>query len=169
MYSNLSVFFLRLLLVISLVASGIKFSPISRGPSPLRPWKIYPLRILNPTHGPSMHSTPLQNNNVSSLEATEFVWLGLKQCTYNSQSNSQLPFCVLGPNWKYKACVTLGLKAKVELKSSIPIGAITEISPKGFTLGVKAEKENKDTTLQPLTWSQGRKRIPYPKVSFVIK
>jgi hypothetical protein len=81
-YSNLSVFFLRLLLVISLVASGIKFSPISRGQSPRLPWKIYPLRILNPTHGPTMHSTPLQNNNVSSLEATEFVWLGLKQCSY---------------------------------------------------------------------------------------
>jgi hypothetical protein len=36
--------------------------------------------------------------------------------------------------------LTLGVKAKVELKSSIPIGAITEISPKGFTIGVKAEK-----------------------------
>jgi hypothetical protein len=53
----------------------------------------------------------------------------------------------LGPNWKYKACFTLGVKAKVELKPSSPIGAITEISPKGFTLGVEAEKENKDTTL----------------------
>jgi hypothetical protein len=31
----------------------------------------------------------------------------------------------------------LGVKAKVELKLSIPIGAITEIIPKGFTLGVK--------------------------------
>jgi len=37
--------------------------------------------------------------------------------------------------------LTLGVKAKVELKSSIPIGAITEISPKGFTIGVQAEKE----------------------------
>ncbi len=26
------------------------------------------------------------------------------------------------------------------LKSNIPIGAITEISPKGFTIGVKVEK-----------------------------
>ncbi len=34
---------------------------------------------------------------------------------------------------------TLGVKAKVGFKSSIPIGAITEISPKGFTLGVKAD------------------------------
>jgi hypothetical protein len=47
----------------------------------------------------------------------------------------------LGPNWKYKARFTLGLQAKVELKPSIPIGAITQISPKGFTLGVKAEKK----------------------------
>jgi len=30
-------------------------------------------------------------------------------------------------------------KDKVQLKSSIPIGAKVEISPKGFTLGVKAE------------------------------
>jgi hypothetical protein len=32
---------------------------------------------------------------------------------------------------------TLGVKAKVELKLSIPIDAITEIRPKGYTLGVK--------------------------------
>jgi hypothetical protein len=31
------------------------------------------------------------------------------------------------------------VKAKIELKSWITIGAITEISPKGFTLGNKAE------------------------------
>ncbi len=35
----------------------------------------------------------------------------------------------------------IGVHAKVELKSSIPIGSITEISPKGFTIGVKAENE----------------------------
>jgi hypothetical protein len=39
-----------------------------------------------------------------------------------------------------KAHFTLGVKAMVELKSSIPIGAITEISPKCFTIGVKVEK-----------------------------
>jgi len=39
-----------------------------------------------------------------------------------------------------KAHFTLGVKAMVELKSSIPIGAITEISPKGSTIGVKVEK-----------------------------
>ncbi len=38
---------------------------------------------------------------------------------------------------------TLGVKAKVELKLSNPIDAITEIGHKGFTLWVKAEKENK--------------------------
>jgi hypothetical protein len=32
-----------------------------------------------------------------------------------------------------------GVKAKVQLKSSIPIGAKVKISPKGFTPGVKAE------------------------------
>jgi hypothetical protein len=40
---------------------------------------------------------------------------------------------------KTKAHFTLGVKANVQLKSSIPIGAKVEISPKGFKLGVKAE------------------------------
>jgi hypothetical protein len=40
-----------------------------------------------------------------------------------------------------KAHLTLGVKANVQLKSSIPIAAKVEISPKGFTLGVKAEIE----------------------------
>ncbi len=40
-----------------------------------------------------------------------------------------------------KADFTLGVRANVQLKSSIPIGAKVEISPKGFTLGVKAEIE----------------------------
>jgi hypothetical protein len=35
---------------------------------------------------------------------------------------------------------TLGVKAKVKLKSNIPIGAIIEISPKDFIVGLKAEK-----------------------------
>jgi len=38
-----------------------------------------------------------------------------------------------------KAHFTLGVEANVQLKSSIPIGAKVEISPKGFTLGVKAK------------------------------
>jgi hypothetical protein len=38
---------------------------------------------------------------------------------------------------------TLEVKANVQLKSSIPIGAKLEIAPKGFTLGgIKAEIEN---------------------------
>jgi hypothetical protein len=41
------------------------------------------------------------------------------------------------------ACFTLGVKANVQLKSSIPVGAKVEISPKGFTLGVKAGIEKK--------------------------
>ncbi len=39
--------------------------------------------------------------------------------------------------------ITLGVKAKVELELSIPIDAITEIGHKGFTLWVRAGKENK--------------------------
>ncbi len=41
-----------------------------------------------------------------------------------------------------KAHFTLWVKAKIELKSWISIGAITEISPKGFTLGIMAENFN---------------------------
>jgi hypothetical protein len=37
--------------------------------------------------------------------------------------------------------LTLGIRANVQPKSSIPIGAKVEISPKGFTLGVKPEIE----------------------------
>jgi hypothetical protein len=36
-----------------------------------------------------------------------------------------------------EALFTLGIKANVQLKSSIPIGAKVEISPNGFTLWVK--------------------------------
>ncbi len=42
---------------------------------------------------------------------------------------------------KSKASFTQGVKAKVQLKSNIAIDAKVEISPKGFTLGVKAELE----------------------------
>jgi hypothetical protein len=41
----------------------------------------------------------------------------------------------------YFAYFTLGVKANVQLKSSNSIGAKVEISPKGFTLGVKSEIE----------------------------
>jgi hypothetical protein len=42
---------------------------------------------------------------------------------------------------RIKAQFTLGIKANVQLKSNISIGAKVEISPKGFTQGVKAEIE----------------------------
>ncbi len=42
----------------------------------------------------------------------------------------------LQPNTQ--AHFTLGVKAKAQLKSSIPLGAKVEISHKGFDLGVKA-------------------------------
>jgi len=38
---------------------------------------------------------------------------------------------------KKKARFTLGVRANVQSKSSILIGAKVEISPKGFTLGVR--------------------------------
>jgi hypothetical protein len=40
-----------------------------------------------------------------------------------------------------KSRFTLGVRANVKPKSSIPIGAKVEISPKGFTLRVKPETE----------------------------
>jgi hypothetical protein len=50
-----------------------------------------------------------------------------------------------------KAPFTLGVRAHVQPKSSIPIGAKVEISPKGFTLGVKAEIEKKLFNLHQVT------------------
>jgi len=41
----------------------------------------------------------------------------------------------------FRLCFTLGVRADVQPKSNIPIGAKVEISLKGFTLGVKAELE----------------------------
>jgi hypothetical protein len=51
---------------------------------------------------------------------------------------------------KVRPAFTLGVKAHMEPKSSIPIGAKVEISPKGFTLGVKkAEIEKNIFNLPP--------------------
>ncbi len=41
----------------------------------------------------------------------------------------------------FEARFTLGVRANVQPKSSIPIGAKVEIKPEGFTLGVKADIE----------------------------
>jgi hypothetical protein len=41
----------------------------------------------------------------------------------------------------YKAHFTIRVRANIQPKSSIPIGAKVEIGPKGFTLKVKAEIE----------------------------
>ncbi len=46
-----------------------------------------------------------------------------------------------------EARFTLGVRANVQPKSSIPIGAKVEISPKGFTLGVKTEIEKNFSNL----------------------
>ncbi len=50
---------------------------------------------------------------------------------------------------KSKAHFTQGVKAKVQLKSNIPIDAKVEISPKGFTLGVEAKLEKKIFSICP--------------------
>jgi hypothetical protein len=39
----------------------------------------------------------------------------------------------------YKTYFTLKVKAKVQLKLNIRVGAFIEISPKGFTLRIKVE------------------------------
>ncbi len=46
---------------------------------------------------------------------------------------------------------TLGVKTKVELKSSIPMGAINKIIPEDFTLGVK----EKNLRMQSLLFHGG--------------
>jgi hypothetical protein len=50
-----------------------------------------------------------------------------------------------------KASFTQGVKANVQLKSNIPIGAKVEISPKGFTLRIKAAIEKKKFNLPQVT------------------
>ncbi len=45
-------------------------------------------------------------------------------------------------HWENMAPFTLGVRANVQPKSSIPIDAKVEISPKGFTLVVKDENRN---------------------------
>jgi hypothetical protein len=69
-----------------------------------------------------------------------------------------------------KASFTQGVKANVQLKSNIPFGAKVEISPKGFTLGIKAEIEKNFSTcpkllinaelLWPCIGPKAEKRIP---------
>jgi hypothetical protein len=44
---------------------------------------------------------------------------------------------------------TLGVRANVQPKSSIPIGSKVEISPQGFALGVTAEIEKKNFSICP--------------------
>jgi hypothetical protein len=44
---------------------------------------------------------------------------------------------------KIEAHFTLGVKANVQPKSNIPIGAKVEIDPKGYTLEIKVEIEKK--------------------------
>jgi len=66
-----------------------------------------------------------------------------------------------------KSHFTLGVRANVQTKSSIPIGAKVEISPNGFTLGVKAEIEKKlfsllqvliNAELMAFYWAQASKK-----------
>jgi hypothetical protein len=71
----------------------------------------------------------------------------------------------IGEAKETKACFTLGVRANVQPKSSIPIGAKVEIRPKGFTLGVKAEILKKlfnlpQVTLWPRIGPKAKKRIP---------
>jgi hypothetical protein len=49
-----------------------------------------------------------------------------------------------------QAFFTLRVRANVPHKSSIPIGAKVEISPKGFTLGLKAKIEKYLQPLEPM-------------------
>jgi hypothetical protein len=53
----------------------------------------------------------------------------------------------MGPQARF----TLGVRVNVQPKSSIPIGAKVEISPKGLTLRVKADIEKKLFNLPQIT------------------
>jgi hypothetical protein len=59
--------------------------------------------------------------------------------TIKDNESSLIGFGHLKTQESNKAHFTLGVRANVQPKSSIPIDAKVEISPKGFTLGVKAE------------------------------
>ncbi len=72
------------------------------------------------------------------------------------------------PIYLIEAHFTWGVKTNVQLKSCIPIGAKVEISPKGFTLGLKAENRiffsicpqvtNKCWTLCPCIGAKAEKK-----------
>jgi hypothetical protein len=61
----------------------------------------------------------------------------IKACSRGYNQNICIIFGWLS-SW---ACFTLGVRANGQPKSSIPIGAKVEISPKGFTLKIKANIE----------------------------
>jgi hypothetical protein len=54
----------------------------------------------------------------------------------------------------------LGVKANVQLKSSIPIDAKVEISHKGFALGVKPEIQKKNFSICPQVTNKCRTLWP---------
>jgi hypothetical protein len=67
---------------------------------------------------------------------TDFVWTIV---TSHPPTCQVAPSCYFFPNLGViLAHFTLRVKANVQLKSSIPIGAKVEIGPQGFTLGTKA-------------------------------
>jgi hypothetical protein len=66
--------------------------------------------------------------------------IGDKVLTHGGRVNCHLSFPSLCRGWsQLKAHFTEVVKASVQLKSSIPIRAKVEISPKGFTLRVRVE------------------------------
>jgi hypothetical protein len=70
-----------------------------------------------------------------------FVWTIV---TWHASTCEVAPSCFFLTNLGViLAHFTLWVKANVQLKSSIPIGAKVETGPKGFTLGIKAEIEKK--------------------------
>ncbi len=68
-------------------------------------------------------------------------WFWMLEVQYSSYRITWLFFDFTSRVQSSQARFTLGVRAYVQPKSSIPIGEKVEISPNGFTLGVKAELE----------------------------
>jgi len=118
---------------------------ISKSWSSICYWKQYTTNNLG-----NMRVWPIRKGWTSQMQ----MWPCFLGPFYNSfkfwpirkgwTSQMQLWPCFLGH-------FTLGVRANVQPKSSIPIGAKIEISPKGFALGVKVEIEKKTFQFAPST------------------
>ncbi len=111
---------------------------------------------------PTLACSPLVRNGLrlyhlcaTLLQGNPLIWeLPLKPIAFGSVPPNALNKVVevfyvnfgLG-DFLFRLAIHLGVRANVQPKSNIPIGAKVEINPKGFTLGVKADIKKKSIYL----------------------